>query len=296
MANTRSFLTGLVSGAGQGISKRQEEERSLANAMQQLFMKAKLEQQLKDPLEQKLNELKVAQAQRDYDQPQEWKPTSKEEYLESIAARRGGSQQVLGQTAEGEPIYAPTLSPSMQKLKAQDTGKILEMFETNKSKSALIDEVFDVVEKIPQGKIGSAKIASMGILGTNPILTDVQKIKMVLTDAQLLNTAKTKGAISDKEMELFSAAAANNDFSAPRIKPVLKKLKDFMKADETAAREAYIRNYGEDPIRGSAQQPTTVRDIQGRSNIAKPQNIPQDLWDKTTPEQKMEFLQAMGAM
>jgi hypothetical protein len=244
----KSFLSGLVSGANTGISKRQEEEQQLSKIMQNIYLQAAVKQQLKDPNIEALNAIKLAQAQKDYDTPKEWKPTTKQEYLEAIAARTGKGQNVIGQDTEGNPIYsdAKPLSPAMQKLKAQDTANILSMFETNKTKSALIDEAFNVIDKIPQGGIGSLQIKGMDIIGKNPQLEDIQKVKMVLTDAQLLNTAKTKGAISDREMALFQDAAANNNFSAPRIRPVLKKLKDFMKADETAAREAYIRNYGED--------------------------------------------------
>lgn len=253
-----SFLTGLIAGAGQGFSKRQEEERSLANAMQQIYMKAALEKATKEPEAYKATTRDQWLADKQAEEEMRRATT-----LAAIQERsKGGAQKIVGEDAEGNPIYADVkpLSPTMQKLKAQDTSKILEMFETNKTKSALIDEAFDVIDKVPQGVLGSLQIKGMNIAGTDPQLEAVQKVKMVLTDAQLLNTAKTKGAISDREMALFQDAAANNNFSAPRIRPVLKKLKDFMKADETAAREAYIRNYGEDIAEGV---PRTVGDIAG---------------------------------
>jgi hypothetical protein len=82
----------------------------------------------------------------------------------------------------------------------------------------------------------------------NPMLGKWQVIKGVLTDAQLMNTAKTKGAISDKEMALFATAAANDDIaSLPRMLPVFDKLMAFMDAEEKAKKESFKKIYREDP-------------------------------------------------
>ncbi len=81
----------------------------------------------------------------------------------------------------------------------------------------------------------------------NPLFRDWQKVKMVLTDAQLMYTAKTKGAISDREMELFSKAAANDDIALkPAIIPVLNKMRKFLEAENRTKVRTYQKLYGED--------------------------------------------------
>lgn len=169
-----------------------------------------------------------------------------------------------------QPESEKPLSPTMQKLKANDTKSYLDTVNTNKVKLDSINEVRDIMDKIPQGMIGRGQIALMNIQGKDPMLESIQKVKMVLTDAQLLNTAKTKGAISDSEMKLFADAAANNDFSSPRIKPVLNKLAKFMEADIKSQREAYIRNYGVDPDEvksGSNSTATSPRSFNSEQEV-----------------------------
>ena len=49
-------------------------------------------------------------------------------------------------------------------------------------------------------------------------------------------------------MRLFSQAVANDDLaSVARMKPILKRLKSSMDAEEAGLSGAYQRNYGEDP-------------------------------------------------
>jgi hypothetical protein len=141
--------------------------------------------------------------------------------------------------------------PSSARLNAKDkrTEAIFSTVENNKVKREMIDQAIKALPRIKSGFIGKmGRTVFSQFDPNNPELGEWQKIKMVLTDAQLLNTAKTKGAISDQEMELFAAAAANNDLgSAPAIKIVMKKLIRFLEAEETAAKKSYKKIYGEDP-------------------------------------------------
>ena len=172
--------------------------------------------------------------------------------LENI---RGGGGRVTGQDEEGNPVYSPKLSPAIEKLRIKDTQDILSTVRSNEVARNNIAMAEQSLKNIPQGLGGKIKLNYLkNFEPNNPILTDWQNVKMVLTDAQLLNTAKTKGAISDREMDLFATAAANDDLgSISRIKPIFTKLINFMNAEERAKREAYARNYGEELNTGSNQ-------------------------------------------
>lgn len=148
------------------------------------------------------------------------------------------------------------LSPTLEKVKQSRLENIINAFENAKPQSDMIANAEDSLKRIPQGRLGAIKIKYlMEADPNNPILTDWQNIKMVMTDAQLLNTAKTKGAISDKEMELFAKASANDDLlSIPRIIPVIAKLKRFLEAEKSRAVNAYRNIYKDEQSQSDLQQ------------------------------------------
>jgi hypothetical protein len=141
------------------------------------------------------------------------------------------------------------LSPILQKVKDTRTENIMNNLEQNNIKRDMINNAMESSKKIQGGLYGKIQRGFLrGIDPKNPILGDWQNIKMVLTDAQLMNVAKTKGAISDREMELFSKAAANDDIaSLPQIIPVLNKVLRTINADEQSSVNSYKKLYGEDP-------------------------------------------------
>lgn len=139
-------------------------------------------------------------------------------------------------------------SPFYQNAKAKRTEDLINTIETNKVKRDMIQQARDATKNIDTGWIGRLSMWwKRGADPDNPMLEEWQKIKMVLTDAQLMNTAKTKGAISDKEMALFSKAAANDDIaSIAAMKPVFNKLVRFIDTEDKTKIESYKRSYGED--------------------------------------------------
>lgn len=136
---------------------------------------------------------------------------------------------------------------------AQDkrTENFITAVENNNVKRDGILEAQDAMKRISSGFYGKVSRNFLKNLSPDsPILGDWQKIKMVLTDAQLANVAFTKGAISDAEMRLFSDSAANDDLmSIPKIIPVMKKVLNFVNASEKAAAKSYGKIYGEDPYK-----------------------------------------------
>ena len=141
------------------------------------------------------------------------------------------------------------LAPSLQKAKDTRADDLVSLVEDNNVKRDMISEAADALSRIDSGVYGKVRKGMLKNLSPdNPMLGDWQRIKMVLTDAQLLNTAKTKGAISDREMELFADAAANNDLvSSPAVRVVLDKLIKFLDSNETSKIRIYKKLYGEDP-------------------------------------------------
>lgn len=151
--------------------------------------------------------------------------------------------------AIAETSKAPKMSASRENAKTKSTLDVLSTIETANVRRNAIDTAMKSAERIDSGVYGQAKRGFLKAVGADsPALEDWQNIKMVLTDGQLLYTAKTKGAISDKEMELFAKAAANDDVASVRqIMPVLRKILRELNADETAKVNAYKRSYKEDP-------------------------------------------------
>lgn len=158
-----------------------------------------------------------------------------------------------------------TLPPSRQSQKDKRTEALFGMMENNAVKRQQIADAEAALPNVPTG--WSGKMRTLGAKWFNPndpILGDWQKVKSVLTDAQLLNTAKTKGAISDQEMQLFAQAAANDDLiSMERVKPIIAKLKSFIDAEQNASVNSYKQIYNEDPMQWPEMQQFGVQSNNG---------------------------------
>ena len=176
--------------------------------------KARYKSMYKDPESNELNEAKTA-------------------YYNSMAAQKSGD----------------VLTPSQNIQKKKSVQEIFGMVERNKVKRGQMSKAKDSLGRLPKGLFGKVQTNAMKMFDPdNPVMGDWQNVKSVLTDAQLMNVAKTKGAISDREMELFAQAAANDDMvSVARMKPVLDRLSAFIDAEENSTMDAYLMNYGEDP-------------------------------------------------
>jgi hypothetical protein len=156
------------------------------------------------------------------------------------------------QTASKEKLEA---SPFYQQNKAKRAEDLITTMETNKVKREMLANAQESAGKVPTGFGGRMKMWWNKMFDPeNPQMEDWQKVKMVLTDAQLMNTAQTKGAISDREMELFSKAAANDDVASVKaMKPVFDKLTKFIDSEEMAKKKTYSALYGEEPSIFSGQ-------------------------------------------
>lgn len=150
-------------------------------------------------------------------------------------------------------------SPAYQENKAKRLEDLILMKEKNKVSRDMVTQAQKSVNRIPTGLGGKMSMIWMKMFDSNnPTMEDWQNVKMALTNAQLLETANTKGAISDKEMELFAKAAANDDIaSVSAMKPVFNKLINFMAAEEKAKTQTYNTLYGDQPAftGGQSAQP-----------------------------------------
>lgn len=171
------------------------------------------------------------------------------EYGPIIPEAPEGFVNVGGKLVKDPAYNKPGLSPLEQIKKDKRMESLIGTVETNKLRRHDLEDGKNLLPKIPQGFFGGLKTNWMKAFDpNNPILTDWQKLKMIGTDAQLMNTARTKGAISDREMALFAQAAANDDMvSMARMQPVIDKLLNYMNTDEKAQRSSYQNIYGEDP-------------------------------------------------
>lgn len=151
-------------------------------------------------------------------------------------------------TEEINPQDKP-LSPILQNAKDKRLEDVvMTVQDYNVKRDALADAV-DAMGRIEGGRYGALnRIKIRELDPNNPALEDWQKLKIVLLDETLSNTIKTKGAISDREMELFQKAAANDDvFSIKASLPVLRRALKKMNAEEKAKVVSYRNLYKEDP-------------------------------------------------
>lgn len=141
------------------------------------------------------------------------------------------------------------LPPSRQVRKDKVTDEIYETVGRNNTHRENISLALKAAQGIEGGLYGKTKQQILERFAPgSPELSSWQGLKDILTDVTLTKTAQTKGAISDAEMNLFRNAVANNDFySLPQIKPTLEKFIRGINSIEQAKKNAYKRNYGEDP-------------------------------------------------
>lgn len=151
-----------------------------------------------------------------------------------------------------DPTYQDPDKPESQIIQARKIKATDDIFSTvanTNQKAGKIERGLKAAQNLPQGFLGGMQLAWMKAFDTkNPSLGDWQEMKSLLTDAQLQNVAKTKGAISDREMSLFSQAAANDDFpSVVRQERVLNAMKQAIFDEQEGKINAYSRNFNEDP-------------------------------------------------
>ena len=134
--------------------------------------------------------------------------------------------------------------------KRKDTSEVVKTFQNNAVQRNLISDASEAVERFSGGVYGKiGKNFAKNLKPDSPALADFQKIKMVLTNAQLRDSLLLKGAISDTENKWLAEAAANDDLiSAPRTKVVLNKAIKFIEAEDKSLAQSYKRNYGDDPM------------------------------------------------
>lgn len=201
----------------------------------------------------------------------EWKPRTMNEAIAFEEARSSTKNK---------------MSPSLENAKNKRIENVINVIQDSSIKRDALRNAIESSKRIQggiYGKIGRNWLTSLN--PGNPALQDWQNIKIVLTDAQLMNTAKTKGAISDKEMGLFASAAANDDVtSIYRMMPVFNKLMNSIDTEERNAVNSYRKLYGEDPY---------TWDI-GKSNIGSvtPEMInaiPQEFNGNNTGKQSNNF-------
>ena len=141
------------------------------------------------------------------------------------------------------------LTPSLKRQKVIETGKLVSTTNRNALTKQYITDAVSNLDKIPAGQIGSINVNMLQRFDpNNPVLGDWQKVKSLLSDIQLGKLQFTKGAISDREMEFFAKAVANDDIlNFPRIKFILDKAVNEMNVEEKSLKESYYINYGELP-------------------------------------------------
>lgn len=141
------------------------------------------------------------------------------------------------------------MSPIRLNAKDKRTEEIITSFNVDNDLKSRIYRAEGVLNQLPGGLVGSGEIQVKRLLDKGAMtLSQWQGIKSLLTDATLNYVKDTKGSISDREMELFLQAAANDKIYNPsRIGVVLSDLRNRVIAKEKGRLDSYKKIYGEDP-------------------------------------------------
>lgn len=136
--------------------------------------------------------------------------------------------------------------------KRKQQKEFTEEYADAQNNLRFINEAEPLIDTLPKGLGGKIQSSWMkNFDADNPILGNWQKIKAILTDTTLLQSMKTKGAISDKEMEEFKQAAANDSLiSGPRIKSAFERYKRILETESKSKVDSYFKQFGEDPRDG----------------------------------------------
>lgn len=150
------------------------------------------------------------------------------------------------QQQEAEKIAMGTASAN--RLKNKDTADLATALNKSDYTESTIQSALNSVNKLPKGIVGKISIETLRRTDpNNPIIGEWQNIKSILGNNQLLYTAMTKGAISDREMEAFQKMAANDDFnSLPGVSASLNRLREFVANETKSKADAYRLNYGDE--------------------------------------------------
>ena len=203
----------------------------------------------------------LEEEQRKFQQQKDLQAQQDTAALERTKIMAKSQEQRTAATIKAKQTSPKPLNPTLQKAKDTRLEKFVNIVEENKLKMPRISEAEIAVDKIPSGIVGKNLTKYYAAFDpNNPVLAEWQKLKRILTDAQLMNTAWTKGAISDKEMALFARAAANDEMISPqKVKIILKALREDAETNESSAAIAYSKLYKEDPYEITGEAAATPR-------------------------------------
>lgn len=176
--------------------------------------------------------------------------------------------QINENIAQTDRLMNPNeMSVSRLNQKDKRTTELFQQIERNKTRKEAIQRAKTTLPNIPTGIGGQIELKAKSFFGSkDPMLKDWQNLKSLLTDSTLMQTANTKGAISDQEMALFKEAAANDKISnTPMMQEALDHLYKYIDTEERALVNSYKHNYGEDPMKWEEMSNPLMQGIQNTS-------------------------------
>lgn len=202
---------------------------------------------------------------------------SVEDYKRNLAPTALEQSQINENEAQAFKARNPNeMSASRLNQKDKRTTELFQQLERNKTRKASIARAKTALPTIPTGIGGQINIKTQKFLGTkDPMLAEWQNLKSLLTDSTLLQTANTKGAISDQEMALFKEAAANDKVSnEPMMQEALDHLYRYIDTEEQALVNSYKHNYNEDPMQWEEMKGSPLmQGIQNSTQSGQPEDL-----------------------
>jgi hypothetical protein len=220
------------------IGRLQEREDTTAG----LVTKAGIESMFRDPLDSQYKKAQIENISNE--------SADRQSTLEANRIKDSNANEYRKQTLKlksRELNWKSNKADMIDRQKNKDTTALATTLSDDEFTLSNIENVLSVLPSLPSGGIGKLQTGWKKIVNPNdPMLANWQKVKTELANLQLSYTDKTKGAISDKEMDFFRDAVANDDLmSLPRIAYILNREQRRIAAKHSGMKQAYSLNYGD---------------------------------------------------
>jgi hypothetical protein len=228
---------------------------------------------------------------------------------------QAGTVETLGEAPAPRELFNPNASRDEAQYKATTERYDQATANLNEADTVLADvqSMLDLVEKVDSGSFAETKLAmrkvslAFGLDVDVESIADAEAMRSKGMDFVLQRIAKTKGAISEKEMEAFKKASAgieNTPAGNRMILALAQKVAERLKFESNAVRDAWGKNrsisvYDLDNVRINARKEfneqggLSVEPVIGESVTTSVVDTPPG---STVPIEQMDAVQLNNAL
>tara|TARA_R110002096_G_scaffold2153_4_gene11432 strand:- start:1700 stop:3094 length:1395 start_codon:yes stop_codon:yes gene_type:complete len=170
-----------------------------------------------------------------------------------VRINQAGEKQILGEAPAPRELFNPNAGQNEARYKATTERYNQATNNLTEADTVLADvqSMLDLVEKVDSGSFAETKLAmrkvslALGLDVDVDSIADAEAMRSKGMDFVLQRIAKTKGAISEKEMKAFKEASAgieNTQAGNRMILELARKVAERLKFESNAVRDAWGQN------------------------------------------------------